>query len=650
MPLKLLDYGRPKPLGEIFGKPRNLAWPVNAYRVTLPKMSEDGDVLNLFERLILKLIDAGGAREAEALARDTCIPVDLVECVLLRLQDKAFIDEQNEIIKQKRDNWESKEEKPPVFVTALLFRELATGKILPFYHRLDDNNPLKKKEENEWIRIIPDDACHTNSPLSARDVITALRAMEKRSMAFGYETRLPTLLQITIAHEPELYYLDCPIAIQKRDAEFRIADPFGNGFSRILENAFYRLIEQDNRLFKWLQDWKDSLSNPRQDKEAAIPKEPYDNDTNCEHYPKLVSNLRLRRNTQNRSIEQIYDSIEWALFYACAQRPLDSAVNQLKLTNQSEHSHLLKEAAEEVGMTMRQNGFRPVLEGRLYGFCSGEANMETVLSIALVMAKNDTSHPLRRIAAKHQDFIIRIYDIKKKRDAQGHGQGKAQKNEIELPEEAFMREIVTALLPAIKFSDTLVVSVDEDAVTDSLLDARNSIQTQFGFGLFNRLGTNLQDRLIRAECFWLSCNNGDDAHDFAWDVYAAVQNAFSTRLSGFLPPEIKDSELIVTAQKIARQSGLGKLPDCLCTVKLSAIRNTMQGNEQTLGACVLAFLLVSDADTLRSIVGVQPSFLSDVGDIIDRRKHGNEPLHLLKDDIGKLRKSTYSTIKTLMEV
>jgi hypothetical protein len=47
---------------------------------------------------------------------------------------------------------------------------------------------------------------------------------------------------------------------------------------------------------------------------------------------------------------------------------------------------------------------------------------------------------------------------------------------------------------------------------------------------------------------------------------------------------------------------------------------------------------------------IQPSFLSDVSNIIVRRGHGNEPLPLSKNDIEKLRKSTYSTIKTLLEV
>lgn len=648
MSLKILDYGIPNPFGESIGGRRNLAWPVDAYRVTLPKVS-GGEGPNPFERVILTMIDAGGAREAEALASETCLPVDLVQCVLLRLRDKAFIDGHNEIVEQKRDNWENKQDRIPDFVTALFFRELATGKVLPFYHQIDDDNPLKIRERVEKCEKIYWDDDHKNRPPIPRDIISALRATKKRSMAFSGETRLPTVQQITIARDPEKYYLDCPIAIQKSDGEFRIADPFGNGFSLILENSFGRLLEQDDSLKDWLMDWKQNLSNPRLQKKDATHKEPYDNEANQGLYQNLVSNLRLGKNTQHRSIEKIHAALEWALFYTCTQRPFDNSVKQLRLTNQAEHPVLLKQAAEEVGLNLPKYEFRPTLLGKLDGFLSGKAEMETVISISLLMAKTDDEHPLRQVATRHQDFLIRLFDIKKKRDEKRHGKGKAQKNEVELPEEPFMREVVTALLPAIRFSDTPFAEADKDADADSMLDARTSIQNEFGFRLFNQFGPNLQHRLIYAERFWLSCQDGDDALAFACDLYAALQSVFAISLSAH-SPEIRDSEFVAEAAENAASAGLEVLPDALCTVRPALVQKAMQGEDHSLGACVLAFLLVSDAEILRSIAEVQPNFISDVADIINGSGHGNKPLPSSKGVIGKLRKSTYSTIKTLSEI
>ena len=136
MTLKLLDYGSSNPFGKTLGKTRNLAWPVNVYRVTLPTPSMNNDSLNAFEQVILKLLDAGSLINANSLAQETCIPVDLIKSVLLRLQDKGFIDEKGRIIPQEDSDNRNAYLENDRFVTALIFRELATGKILPYFQLL----------------------------------------------------------------------------------------------------------------------------------------------------------------------------------------------------------------------------------------------------------------------------------------------------------------------------------------------------------------------------------------------------------------------------------------------------------------------------------------------------------------------------------
>lgn len=648
MPLTLLDYGKPHPFGRTIGKSRRLAWPVNVYRVTLPKVVEDGNGMNAFERVILKMIDSGAACETEALAQETCLPRDLVQCVLLRLRDKAYLDDHNQILQQRRDEWRTDVPDPQEFVTACVFRELATGKMLPHLHFLKDN-PLKRKEEDDRFRSIPRDDAYSNRPPTPRDVIAALRAMQKRLKAFGNEPRLPSVQLITIAPEAELYHLDCPIAIQTSDGEFRIADPFGSGCSLILESAFWCLLERDERLERWLMTWKDNVSNREPSNQTPAHREPYDNDANWGLYPKLLTTLRMGRDRQYRSIDQIHAAMEWALFYSCAQRQYASAVQQIKLSNQSEHPALLQKAAKELSLELPPGGLFPITDGKLDDFLNGKAELGTVLSLSLLMAAGDLSHPLRRTAAMHHDLVVRLLKVKRDRDELGHGTGRARSKDVELPDEAFIREVVAMLLPSVHFADTPAPQVDRDAMSDSLLDARSSIQGEFGFALFNRLGTNLQNQLITAERYWLPCNDGDDARVFAFDLYAALQNAFRRCLVGVVPPDVVDSEYIARAKESAKACALGDLPVCLLTVKRRAIRETLQGNDQSLQSCVVAFLLVSDTDTLREIAQCQPSFIDDVALVIDQRGHGNEPLPLLKDDIRKLRKAAYTTIKTLLE-
>ena len=655
MSLKFLDYSDPVPFSGIIGKARNLAWPVHAYRVTLPRATDGGDGLNPFERVILKLLDAIGAMDASTLADETRIPLDLVNSILLRLRDKAFIDEHNRIIVQEDDDTIGSEENAPVFVTAILFRELVTGKILPFLHWLDETNPLRTKDEVRQFLTIPLDDAHKVNPPAPRDVISALRAVNKRSTVSGGGVSMPSVQQITIIRQPESYCLDCPIAIQKSDGEFRIADPFGNGFSLILEGAFEKLLDQGGELAEWLQRWKLLLSNPSPTKPGDTDqslREPFESEINLQRYPKLVASLRPSQEKQFRSIAKIYASIEWALFYVCCRSPLENAISKLKFTGQSQHHKLLESAAISIGLEAHEHNFRPIREGKLLDFHNGKAELDTVLAINILQAQVDESHPLRRLAFSHPNIISRLLGIKKMRDEKSHGKGSAGQTETELSEDPLAREIVHYLLPDIIFANQAsVVGADKDARADDLLDARTSIQNEFSFKVFNCLGTNLQNRLIHAERFWHSCkDDSNDARSFADDLYAAVQSTFEKRLDGKLPPYLSDSEFVSAAGKKASAAGLSdSLPNCLSKVKTLAIRQTLQGSGQTLGACTMAFLLMSEGDTLHSIAAMQPSFVDDIANVIITRGHGNEPLPLPKADVKILRKASYSTIKTLME-
>lgn len=648
--LKLLDYDKPNPFGGIIGKPRKLAWPVNAYRVTLPKVSGTDDGLNAFERVILKLLDAVGVMDVDELAAETRIPLDLVKGIILRLQDKALIDEYNAIIKQGHDEGANEGDNAPLFVIALLFRELATGKILPFLHWLDDANPLRKKEgeEKDFRTIRWGDAHKRNTP-TQRDVINALRAMKKRVAAFGMEEKMPAVQQITITAEPELYHLDCPIAIQKSDSEFRIADPFGNGFSLILEKSFEQLLERDDNLAGWLLAWKQRLSTSRPEKHDARPKEPFETDVNWQRYPKLIASLRPARNAEFRTFAKIHASIEWALFYACCVRPFKEVIAKLKFTELSQHPALLAQAAQTIGLEPPPQGFRLIQEGKLREFEDGGAYLGTVIAMSMLQAQGDASHPLRRIASARPDLINRLLEINAKRNEKSHGKGGADAPQRELTDDPFMREVIHTLLPDIVFTKTPAATPNLDARADALLDARSSIQCEFGFKQFNRLGVDLQDRLIHAERFWQGYNDGDDALCFAVDVYAATQAQFHHALAGQLPPDSNDDELVTAARKKAQGSGLGDLPDALHTVKPSMIRQALQGRGPTLGACVLAFLLVSDDEALRAVAASQPSFVTDMANLITRRGHGNEPLPMPRAEIAKLRKAALSTIKSLIE-
>lgn len=653
MPLKVLDYGKLNFFCNTIGKPRHIAWPVHAYRVTLPDQSESEGDDNPFERVVLKLLAALGPLDASALSRETCIPIDLVKGVLLRLVDKGRINDRHAILDLDHVSPAEQERQTPAFVTAVLFRELVAGTILPFIRRVDDRNPLRQRDETGFVRKLKENPLYERHIPTPRDVIGAYRGMQRRMTLYGKSSTLPPALQIMVAHRPEKYHLHCPIAILTREGDFRIADPFGDGFSLALETAFSQLLEHDVEIAKWLRDWKELLRNPRPRDPDGLSrgmKEPFDNDANWQRYSRLIANLRPAKFEAFRSLSQIYASIEWSLFYACRRRPYDDAISVLRFAKSADHADLLSEAALRVGLRQPEFGFRAVAEGKLLDFLNGKAELVTVLAVSLLQASQDHSHPVRAIATQYPDFIDLVLGIKKRRDEKGHGQGGADAPEVQLASDQLMRGVVHSLLPDIRFADTPAREQDQVARGDSLLDARASIQDEFGFRAFNRLGVNVQDRLVHAERFWQSCRDGDDSLGFACDLYAAVQATFRAHLVGKLPPEASDSEFCGKAQENASRARLcTELPECLLTVKASAIRQALQGAGPTLGSCAIAFLLLSPEDTLWAIKNSQPAFIYDIEIILTRRGHGNEPQLLPKMEIERLRKASFATIKTLCE-
>ena len=142
---------------------------------------------------------------------------------------------------------------------------------------------------------------------STRDVIDAITRMQRRVHEHGQDARTPTIDQVRVERDPEEYLLDCRIAVQTRDADFRIADPFGIGFSRTLEGVFSRRLAEDENLQTWMTNWLQSLANPsRSEHEQPWVTGSYDTPENRRRYPKLVQALTPARGASHRSVTDIY--------------------------------------------------------------------------------------------------------------------------------------------------------------------------------------------------------------------------------------------------------------------------------------------------------------------------------------------------------
>ena len=649
MATRTLDLGQKSVVSGIFGRPRTLAWPVYAYRITIPARSKTEDEeFNPFERVIVNLLSIVGGMEEGALAEDICIPIDLVRNVIFRLRDRGVIDEDNQLRNAQRaaSGEQAREEQ---YVTALVFRELVGGRVLPFVMSLDGGCTLKTKTADEYSKPLPQGSePKYRAPPSPRDVIGAVTQMARRS---GRRMLPPLHDQVRIGREPEEYLLECEIVIQIHDADFRIGNPWGEGFSRILETAFSLRLGQDQKLQQWMLDWRNQLAAPNNEAQShARERAPFDTPDTRRRYPKLINLLTPPRGETYRSLSGIYHSLEWALFYACEAYDTDIAIRRLSLETGADYSQWMSNLARTIGFEVPAAGFRPVLKGRLIAFSkSSEADMETVSAICLLQADGQFDHPLRRVAAAHPDFLVRLWSLKKDRDGLGHGRGRGGRaaGNAPLESDAFMQEVVRTLLPSILF-DQSSSGTPCASQADRRLDARTSLLSTFGHSVFGKLGPSAQEALLRAELFWLVCRDGDDAREFVFNIYSTLQGILFRFLTGSAPSELPEDGYRALANERAERAELGRLPPELETVNLRRIRETLQGNDRTLGASALALLLKASDDFLERLARDDSRFLTTIATIHAARGHGNEPVPMSKDDVAKLRRSAFASIEALL--
>lgn len=219
-----------------------------------------------------------------------------------------------------------------------------------------------------------------------------------------------------------------------------------------------------------------------------------------------------------------------------------------------------------------------------------------------------------------------------------------------------MRQVVTTLLPSVSFSGVSTESEAEaeNRDVDIRLTALTKLQEIFGVSEFERMDSVLKGCLLQAEMYWQihfagasDALNGNpvDASPVVNSLYAACQCAFRPFLVG-------GDARGFTIEGVSRKSdlnGLGKLPDSLRTVGERMLQRTLAGDDQTLGACVVVWIFVSDDNLLRRMAIRHPNFLGDIAWLLDNSKHANQICQMKTDVIRKQRKAIYTLVKNIMK-
>lgn len=684
----ILEYDHLKgdklPFGGTMGNPRDIGWPVLAYRVTMPMpglhRDDENPIRKLVEKLLLahwkpeqEIVNEGG--ESLTVEKTTGLPWDIVRCTLLRFQDGGIIDEYYELtnfgkhkLTPDADDREQIEEEEKI-CTALVFREMIGGTVLPFVQELTNEKPLRKhvKSSNEVIKKLKDDGEFRNEKITVQEVLGAYRRWRKVAESLDVEAiKFPSVRQIKIVGEPESYYLRCPMAILSRDGDFAIADPFGYGMSSVLEAVLRKWLSTNERHDKefedWLLEWNENTVIKTETIEEGVVKEPFENEYCIDRYPNLVKNLKRRKSRQFLSIAQIYASIEWAFFYYSSKFEAKGVLRWLDFASEKHFSKRMVGIAKRRGLVLsRKNDDRterfefkvitPKKRSEDYINCVPEL-ISVFLILLLQMDDGECDDKLKHFVATHKWILLDLLELKRNHDPEVHGKNNEELGEKEHEKEVrLMHEIIRELLPDVPLSKDDQASEVKVSYSDQRQAAMAKMLRLFTFSLWTDMDKNLKNYLISTERYrqFEFTEGGDDVMPMIRDGYSALQALFRISLKQGTFSKVDESQYKRAARKRAERFGL-KYPVGLDSVREQMITATLEGNDQTLGACLIAFLLMMSDDVLADIAATTPDLFEQVAKVIALRQHGNIVVPMKKEQVREFCKSIYEVTKVILEV
>lgn len=685
----LLDYDRldykKLPFGKTMGQYRDIGWPVLAYRITMPIPGMLQDQVNPIHRLVVKLIQAhwkpeeqfeeiGGARVG--VEKTTGLPWDIVRCTLLRLQDRGIIDDYYELTPMGKEllapepgeDGQEKEDEERI-ATALVFRELIGGTVLPFVQVVSNENPLRKhvKASDEKVKSLQAGKEFRNADITVQEVLSAYRRWRRMAKAYGDEDcEFPSEHRIKIVGEPEPYYLKCPMAILSRDGDFAVADPFGYGLSSVLESVLRKWLaakgRHDEKFEDWLLEWNESTAVKEDHSDVKHVKEPFENDHCLEQYPRLVNSLKKGESRQFMPIAQIYASIEWAFFYYSAKFESKEILEWLDVATEIQFVQKMADLAKRRGLVLDRKSdgrlqtfeFKALTPKRRADYVNSSPELISVFMILLLqMDKGFCDGKIKNLIQTHKEILLDLLEVKRKHDPEVHGKNNEGRGAKEYAGEfQLMQEIIRTLLPDVPLSKDDQALAMKVAYADQRQAAMARLLRCFTFSIWTDMDQNLKNYLISTERYrqFEFANGGRDVMPMVREGYSALQAAFRVCLRRGGGTKVLESRYKIEARRRAKNLGL-KYPDVLDSVREGMITATLDGNDQTLGACMVAFLLVMGDDVLIDIASTAPDLLKQVAKVVALRQHGNVAVPMDdKDQVNVFCKSVYEVTKVLLEV
>jgi hypothetical protein len=686
----------------------DLAWPCHAFRVTIPVRPTSR--LNIFEETVLRLLDQA-QMDVQALAETTCLDESLVTLVCCRLRDLGMTTDHHELTPAGRAQLSLTDDEPFEYEVRYVFRERISGYLLPIayggelrYEEIaswnDSNRAIKilmSDEKTKTLRMLRSPGGDGSiTPPTAADVLRATNRHKELSRQYA-ALRLGVAPcphvrhadQMNVDPRPESVFLRCRVVIPSAGDDYRIGDPFGYGFSDRLFDAYEGLRSSDTEEQRFIRKLRERASTyragstwdaTRDDGKAVIARMGsavagyHDLFTKLRHAEKelMACNRAAKSSAEEadfayhgqQAVQSLFEALEMALALVVTRsRP---AASEATLCGRGQSSlangHLLEGLAQLVGFRARNlGGLLQLAPGRIHAIRHGSVDLPALVAVALAAAGEDDEHALRRMAARFEDWLLFVQKLKTLRDAGAHGQSRAMgPQRLEALREETYRSIEVLLPDLERTAATASPASDATSVKtahDRRRQARSRLEDRFTIQRYVGLTTDVTERLLQVELasFALPPPGAEPVNVIRMitDLASVLQALTHARQKATTPALGTGEWLHNQARGRAVEAGLlnedAELPRCLTTVNPDRLRQALQGQNPTLGASLVALLLLAPLTALKSLAAACPGFLDLCARVVDLRGHGNKPVFRSTGDALTLKEEVYAACAALME-
>lgn len=686
-----------------------LLWPCHAFEVAIP-INEQG-LLNIFELTIVKLSMVFSSN-AVMLADATCLDVQVVQFIQNRLYHLEMLDKRFQPTEKAKELVAQTEDKQPKYHSANVFVELLGGHVLPIvdikplsFERVigpTQDGDLLEYEQGSYgkkkvtcARMLAPQNDALSKQLQSEEVVRVIRAFSalnhRFSLLSGRYQGLPEFscdaAAISIMPEPTMVYLGCNIIMQYGSHELLLTEPFGYGFSHI----FKRQIDVLNDT--WLTEVKrKAMKQKFRSGERKTDNLPTGFNSQVEQYQQITRNLKDAEAACNqilenkghstnqkttstdlvgRAVKALYQVIEWTFKQLVFDNP---AVHWQKVfisQNESDNRALIVNLATKYGfksLTAIESRIQ-VTKAKINAMNNGNAEIQSLLAMTIAGASEDSRHPLHNLVIDDPDCLKFIFELKRLRDAESHGELLNLSKQLKRVSggegsvtalESFKRRVwclVWSLYPALKETgplrscDRVKRGEDFEAL---LLRAEVELESCFGKNEVKLLPKRLYEQLRKAQMQLLSEATAPNAFitPLAAALEVATHYATKTAVHNKVLGKEAKSRVEVKLQKHGLLRDRQTLPNSLSKVANKNITKAATGLSASLGANVLVFLDRVADDDLARLAKESPGVVSLIDQLLCLRGHSNEADEqpLCGAHAQSLINNTYQLVKYLQDV